>query len=130
MKIKTEIEIDDSRIADLLCCGMEGGIGYWAVIVDYVQPPVVWTAKGWDDDVYKHIQWPMSQGGAVILEEIEEEKPKRLTLDRAALERGLQLMANDPDYKHHFANFLNETDDAETGDVFIQFAVLGKVVYG
>lgn len=30
------------QLADLLCSGMEGGIGYWAQIVEYKKPRKVW----------------------------------------------------------------------------------------
>jgi len=33
-------------------------------------------------------------------------------------------------YPRHFANFAQEAEDAETGDVFIQCCVLGEIVYG
>jgi pimeloyl-ACP methyl ester carboxylesterase len=30
----------------------------------------------------------------------------------------------------HWADFLTENEDAETGDVFVQLCLLGEVVYG
>jgi hypothetical protein len=30
----------------------------------------------------------------------------------------------------HFADFLNENDDADTGDVFVQCCLLGEIRYG
>jgi len=33
-------------------------------------------------------------------------------------------------YPRHFHNFLEENDDAETGDVFIQCCLFGEIVYG
>ena len=146
VKIKAELEIPESRVADLLCAAMEGGIGSWARIVGYRQPPGdVWKAEGWDKEIYKHIHWPMSDGGAMFLfdaeEEWEQDSVQRLgmaldkvegvwVVDHLALERGLGLMARHPQYRHHFANFMAENEDAETGDVFLQFSVLGEVVYG
>jgi hypothetical protein len=58
-------------------------------------------------------------------------------LDRAAIERGLALFAAGKSIHtdktkvvmHHFANWMNEEDDAETGDVFLQLCVFGEVKY-
>jgi len=68
----------------------------------------------------------ISSGAAILLQEIDGENVLRL--DRAALEPGLQIMAEK--YPRHFANFAQEAEDAETGDVFIQCCVLGEIVYG
>jgi hypothetical protein len=51
-------------------------------------------------------------------------------LDRAAIERGKELLATDERYSHHYADVLNENDDADTGDVFLQLCLFGEVVYG
>jgi hypothetical protein len=33
-------------------------------------------------------------------------------------------------YTRHFADFINQNDDAITGDVFLQCCLLGEVLYG
>jgi hypothetical protein len=33
-------------------------------------------------------------------------------------------------YPRHFSNFISENYDAETGDVFLQCCLLGKVKFG
>jgi hypothetical protein len=33
-------------------------------------------------------------------------------------------------YPHHFADFIEGAEDAETSDVFVQCAVLGGIVFG
>ncbi len=137
MKIKTtvEVEVSRSRIADLLCCGMEGGVGYWARVIGNVEPPKGSSLEigggSWDDgNIYKHIHYPMCEaGGGVMIEDADgEDSFKPTLLDWAALQKGLQIMAND--YPRHFGNFINEEDDAETGDVFVQCALLGEIVFG
>lgn len=126
MRIKTEVEVSESRIADLLCAAMEGGTGYWAQIVGYREPKEVWRVEGWDTEVYKHIHWPMSEGGAMII----ADEDKRYKVTRDGLFAGLRKMATDPRYRDHFHNFMDENEDATMGDVFLQLAVLGEVVYG
>jgi hypothetical protein len=49
-------------------------------------------------------------------------------LDMAAITRGLDSMARQ--YPPAFADIIRGTDDAETGDVFLQCALLGGIVYG
>lgn len=128
-------EIPTARVADLLCSGMEGGIGYWGQIVDYVTPidypngPMDFRFDA--KQLFRHIDFPLNPGGAVILEiteagEVTDEKVFVLTLDK--LEAGLTIMA--AKYPRHFANFMAQNEDAETGDVFIQCALFGETVFG
>lgn len=115
-----------TRIADLLCCGFEGGVGYWCQIVDYTVPAEPRSVWG-EDTIYKHVDYPLT-GGAVICRDAEGEEEGTWTLDQAAIERGLKLMAEKA--PRHWADFLAENEDADTGDCFIQMALLGEIVYG
>ena len=110
-------EVSDQDVKDLLCCGMEGGIGYWAEIDDYIEP----SAEGPYE--YRHLDYPFTVDGAVIIRDTEEGDLHRL--DRAALERGISLLSG-----YHLTNFLEENTDAMTGDVFVQLCLLGSIVYG
>ena len=134
-----EHQIPLNRIADMICCGMEGGIGYWSVITGYVKPPALtWTMSRMDrmgghtalgDDVFKHIDYPLNEGGAVKLQETEDggnHPIHHFNLEK--IRKGLRVMAEK--YPRHFHNFLEENDDAETGDVFIQCCLFGEIVYG
>jgi hypothetical protein len=58
----------------------------------------------------------------------EGESTGRKVFGLADLAKGLQTMAEK--YPRHFADFVAENDDADTGDVFLQCVVLGDVVYG
>jgi len=130
MRVTTDIP--DERVAGLLCCGFEGGVGYWCRIIDYREPrkpePVL------DADacvplphIYPHADYPLT-GGAVVCHVTDDPDPDDLVLDRAACERGLQLMAEKA--PSHWGDFLAGREDAVTGDVFIQLCLLGEVVYG
>lgn len=123
MKIKLEMEIEERRLKDLVSCGFEGGVGYWCVITDYENKNNAKVA-------FRHIDLPFVEGGAVLCEVNDEEDPPTLRLDKAAIERGLKLFSSDKQWKRHFANFIKENEDAETGDVFLQLCMLGDVVYG
>lgn len=127
IEIKSTVKIEDRRVADLLCCAFEGGVDYWCTITDYIEPPLPAVSAWGEDEIYKHIDYPLS-GGAVICRETETEGASDLRLDRAALERGLYLLANEA--PRHWHDFVNENEDAATGDVFVQLCLLGEIVYG
>lgn len=124
--MKKDVTVE--QVADLICCGMEGGIGYWCAISGYVdpspRPEKSLMMKG--EKPFKHNEWPLYEGGAVLLE-IEDEE-KTVKLDKAALKSGLELMPKVA--PRHWQDFIDDNTDAETGDVFIQLCVLGEVVYG
>ena len=117
------IKVKDLDVQDVLCNGLEGGIGYWGGIENYVFP----EGKTTDDYTYPHLELPFEDGGAVILKDHYGDE-EDLKIDKEALERGLQIMANK--YQWHFMNILNDNADAETGDVLVQCATMGDIVYG
>ena len=124
------LDISTSRIADLLCCGMEGGIGYWAKIetVPGDATPIELDGNWKDVGKYRHIWCALTEGAHIIVWDAEEPEEKLGTLDLEKVKAGLAIMQ--AKYPRHFNNFLSEDEDAETGDVFIQCAVLGDIVYG
>jgi hypothetical protein len=119
---KFEVTVPEQRVKDLVCCGFEGGVDYWCQIQDYENPNNV-------EVDFNHIDLPFV-GGAVLCKVTDEEDPPMLRLDAEAIEKGLKLFSTDPKNSYHFANWINENDDAETGDVFLQLCMLGEVVYG
>jgi hypothetical protein len=130
--MKIEIEVTEQRIADLLCAGMEGGINYWARIIEYHEPPAL-TFRAYPDlggGSFPHVDYPLNYGGSVLLESVEGDVngETRFTLTRGGIERGIVTMQRVA--PRHFANWLAERDDAETGDVFIQCCLFGRVVFG
>jgi hypothetical protein len=121
MKIAVPVE----RINDLLCCAFEGGSNYWircsAVVND--------DRRG---VTYNH-EIPLA-GGTVALCDYDymDDEPnvdEWHQLDRAAIERGMPIFQKIAGGQH-LADFLNENEDAITGDVFLQCCVFGEVVYG
>lgn len=124
LEFDCRVTVSEERIQDLICCAMEGGIGYWATIVAYENPDGV-------EVEYRHNELPMTARGAVILTEDNDgplEGQDRWRFDRAAVTRGLTLLAS----KHpaQWAEFMDENEDAETGDAFVQLALFGELVYG
>lgn len=133
--IKIQLEIDERRVADLLCNALEGGSDYWSHIKSYNEPKEItfdWRsdARNEADEIYRHIHYPMSKTGSIVIRDTEDQKD--YILNREAIEAGLTAFANlkQGEGGHHFSNFLNEQDDAETGDVFLQCCLFNEIIYG
>jgi len=121
--------ISNEVAANLLCGAFEGGSNYWYMIESYKTPEV--TGKPWGEEYTPaYISIPFSEDGAVMLVDCEDEEGDKFTLDKEAVARGKKLLEEDEQYSHHFADVLNENDDACTGDVFLQLCVFGEVIYG
>ena len=58
----------------------------------------------------------------------EGEDPTKHYLTLKDVRKGLRLMKKK--YPHHYADLVEENDDAITGDVWLQLAVFGEVIYG
>ena len=56
------------------------------------------------------------------------EEPTKHYLTLKDVRKGLRLMKKE--YPHHYADLVEENDDAITGDVWLQLAVFGEVIYG
>jgi len=130
-EVSMTVKVAKSRVGDLLCTAFEGGSNYWYTIEGYVEPKgedlIQHTTLG---QVFRHIDYPLCKGGAVVISDrLADSKPvTRVALDWPMCQRGLEVMQRD--YARHFADWLAERDDAATGDVFLQCAVFGKVIYG
>lgn len=114
--------VDDQRVQDLLCCALEGGSNYWYAITAFNYPEGCTR----DDLEYPHLELPF-RGGSISIRDIEDGDPCG-ELNREVCERGLQVMADK--YPKHYADFVAGNEDADTGDVFLQCALLGEIVYG
>lgn len=124
-------EIDLDSISSLLCSAFEGGSNYWYEIDQFVKPETFsfLTEAGEDNpQIYKHLDYPLNEGGAVIISVPEDDDGKKYTLDLNAVKKGLKVMAKD--YPRHFTDFVKENDDACTGDVFLQCCLFGEVIFG
>jgi len=121
-EVKYEIKtvIKRERIEDLLCSAFEGGSNYWAKVESKVKPSVK----------YEYLHEYPTRGGSIIFKDIyaDDDGIFEVPLNQESIEKGLAVMQKK--YTDHFINFLNENDDAETGDVFLQCCLFGALVYG
>jgi hypothetical protein len=130
------IQISDERVRDLLCGAFEGGSNYWYMIERRNYAPGVKGkdflkgGKLTDPKQYWHPCQliPLHPGCSLTISDQEDDAKKEYTLDRAAIERGVQVMAEK--FTRHFSNVVNENDDATTADVFLQCCLFGDVIYG
>lgn len=92
---------------DQVTAAIEGGSNHWARI------DVGAHQLGWRN--YFTAKFTEDNGQAY-----------ELSLDK--LKAGIQVLATK--YPHHFVDIVRETGDATTGDVLVQCALLGDIVYG
>jgi len=133
---KTEVAVEIARhhitwnrVRGLLCGALEGGSNYWYRIDDFVQPEVGDVPWPGETERFRHLDYPVRKGGALVIHDKERGfdgviKP----VNRETLVEGLKIMAEK--YIRHFADFIEEKDDAETSDVFLQCVCFGEAIYG
>lgn len=125
MKITTTVTYPDECIADLLCIALEGGSNYWCSYEGHDLGKGDFFSKTYEN--YPQYCAPLCTNGALYLSD-EEDGGRRLKLTRRSLETGLKnFIEKEP---RHFANWINERADAETGDVFLQCCLFDEVKYG
>jgi hypothetical protein len=114
------------RVKDLLTCAFEGGSNYWiesairrGEATDRKKAPFLCDA-------------PFVSDGYLQVKEDGSEANHGMggwfNINPETIKTGLTVFAQ----KHpkHFADFVNENDDAETGDMFLQCVCFGEVIYG
>lgn len=123
--VQLDIPISCQRIADLFCTGLEGGYSPWLGRFEYLRTPedsVRYTdAAFWEGDFCIRFHF---DGG----DDDEGSFASSKDVDAKELAQGLYRFATQA--RSHFNDFLNENDDAETGDVFLQCLLLGEIVFG
>ena len=127
MTYQTTINVDPQTVQDLIVTAFEGGSNYWLgnSRVELVHP-------AYEDLPADGVVWYGNSKRNVFAEPdfkvtIDTEEGLE-TLDAAAIEKGLGVMATR--YARHFADIVQDNMDADTGDVFLQCALFGEVVYG
>ena len=103
----------------LTCTALEGGSNYWYMIEDH---------NLHESDTKYLSELPTTENGFVLITDDCEQLDEPFRLDRKALLKGLEVMREK--YSHHFVDAVNGNGDAITGDVFLQCAVFGELVYG
>lgn len=120
-------------LVDLLSVATYGN--YWPEVKVYKSD----REKGlFDDCDCLEDEWAVAllQGrGLVVYDMYEEEselnddeEPKKYRVKLADVRRGLKKMRDE--YPRHWADLMEENDDAITGDVWLQLTVFNELIYG
>ena len=115
--VKMETVVTTDRVADLLCCALEGGSTYWC---EAFKPDHYPEGTEYGHEAVAH--------GAPFRVKPDGEKWIQVHNSAEVLEETLQLMANTQ--PNAWRDFVQENEDAITGDVFFQLLVFGEVIYG
>jgi hypothetical protein len=73
---------------------------------------------------------PVTEGCSMVLsvdDPNDNDEQKEFTVGPADLKRGLKVMAEK--YPKHFRDIIEENDDANTADIFLQCVIFGEEVY-
>lgn len=130
--MRVTLTVEDEKIASALISAFEGGSNYWYMIQKAGKPkgePALWPYREDSSRIYSHVDYPMNPGGYLLISSTEEPEKGNFRLSRSRIEKGLQLMAASKDYSHHFRDLMSDNADAITGDVLLQFALFGEVLY-
>lgn len=121
--VNAKVTLSEQRIKDLFTGAFEGGSNYWVRRISH-RPDFDGSLTLDEND-----KLPLNLPFTITYDNPDgDDATRRKRISRAAIDKGLSLMAAKA--PRHFANILDENDDAETADVFLQFVVLGDIIFG
>lgn len=121
--------ITDEMRFNLLVSALEGGSNYWYLLKEKACTTIRRFGDKKGEDSFVDKLWKaLKAGKSIEFHDLEDEDNLLGTLTLEKIYLGEQIMAEK--YGKHFGNILSEDDDAETGDIWLQCALLGEVVYG
>jgi len=124
IEITTKVQVTSERISNLLCTALDAGVGSsWYWIGNYT--------KRYPDTIPEYWHDIPLYGGCIMfqtVDDFDDDIDMWYTLDEKSIKKGLNLMASK--HNRHWQDFINENGDGETGDVFLQLCLFGKIVYG
>lgn len=127
--ISVQMDFDEQRVKDLLCCAFEGGSNYWCEVEKTHLSP--FAEREMEAHTFCTHEMPFLEGCDLILKDAtgENDGPEQpWILNREKLVKGLQVMADK--YPKHFNDFVAENEDADTGDAYLQCCLFGEIVFG
>ena len=127
LTVKLSLEISDSEIDDLMVTALEGGINYWCGSAT-IKRNADGSIEGVDpESEVKYASDVISQGGTLILEDVEEPEEK-WELNK---EKFLEGLASAIEWAEvgSVESFI-DGHDADWIDVLIQNALFKTIVFG
>lgn len=123
-----QINITDEQRENLLCSAIEGGSNYWY----YLGQDACTIVEKYGDSSqtpFVTLMWKAIKAGESIpIRDTEDHKTILGTINIKSIDEGEQIMSDK--YPHILADILSDNDDAGTGDIWFQLAVMKEVVYG
>ena len=111
-------------IADVLETAFYGGSNYWYMIEEVIPAPSIEYVPEYRKA--EHLVTQLINGGSAII--VNTETGEELgTLTGSSMRKALHKMGWL--YPKHFHDIIHEDYDADAADVFLQLAVMGKVIY-
>ena len=104
---------------DLLCSALEGGSNYWYEIVGD-------NMSETDSQFMSAV--PTTETGFLMIDDQEGQLDEPFRLNRSALVKGFGIFKEK--YPRHYKDAVNEDDDADTGDIFLQCCIFGEAIFG
>lgn len=130
--MKKEIFISDlltsERREDMLVGALEGGSNYWYQI-NQTSSDII---QSYDYDINNAFATNMiaavNAGESLAIHDYDNPDELLGMFNLESIRKGESLMKEQE--PRHWANILDEKDDAETSDVWFQYCVLGDIVFG
>ncbi len=124
-QIQITSNVSEQILEDTLTSALEGGIGCWASITGFKNKKPQRSPKDAMNYLPSYLTTPLSDDGILLLEDEEE---TTFELNRIKLLEGIKVMAQK--YHQDFTDMVSENGDSNTGDVLVQCAIFGEVIYG
>ncbi len=124
IEVKCNHQVEEQRVQDLLCCALEGGSNYW--ISSYEKRYPEGQTRESLGIGYPHLELPF-KGGSLLIHS-GDGGPGDKVLDIEAIKRGLQLLADK--FPQYWSDFMQDNEDADAGDAFLQLALFGNIIFG
>jgi hypothetical protein len=119
--------MNDQRREDMLVGALEGGSNYWYWLGDDATE-IIKKYSGENDPLVIAMWKAIKAGKTIPIRDYEDRNEVIGSISMDSIVNGEMKMASEQ--PEHWANLVNETDDAETADVWFQFCTLGDIVYG
>lgn len=131
--IKVEMDVPWEVVTNAITGAIEGGSTYWCrqfMAASDDKSTSLYQSMRNSRKVWYDEREYWDQGGKAELkfDKPFEAHPGEATIDKDQLVKGLTVMAAKA--PRHFADLINETDDATTHDVFLQYVLFAETIFG